>query len=418
MPIPPPFRPARAAAPALPAPRGLSRAAAVLLAALFFPGAAAAVEPTGNAVADTFLRQVERAGFDGARAAAVRREADATILESVRGGGLQSGRAIEIGTVRIAGGMVNADNDLSADAIAYRVVRLRSAEGEPTAEIGAVDLSEVTLSGGPPEAGTAAAGEENVAGTAGDSQSLVGAFDAIAITDLSLRTSDGEAVTVARLAAARAAEDEPGIAAGTMAVEDLRIAVSLFGGPNGQDLRALGYETLVFDLSAKGTWEAASGRAVLEEARLSATAMGTIEIAAVANGLTSATLTTLRSAGIDVSQLFKILSTVSLGAVTVRLTDDGITDRLLERAARQAATDRASVSAQIVENLRAPLSALGDDAFARKVLSTVRDFLADPGTVTVSARPREAVSALRVISAAMANPGALPRLLAIEIARR
>lgn len=378
--------------------------AIVLFAFLIVAGSpAAAFEPTGNAVADTFLGAVERSGFAGARADTVGREEKATVLSAVAAGGNGADKAITIARVRITEPLVNADNDLAATTIRYEDVAILNGKGEPTSTIGALTLSNARLPGSGGDAATS------------DVSGLVGSFDLLELEGLTARSDAGEEISVRSVRADLSGRTE-GVAAGAIALEGLTFDLALLEEPTASQIRALGYETLDVSFRGAGEWEAATGRAMLDGARLDIAGMGAVEVDAGANGLTAETYAALQSGGLDFTRLLNVLGTVSLTGLSVSLEDAGLTDRLLAQIAGDA--DRKAVVAQLMEALAVPLASLGDPAFSQEVRTAVGGFLEAPGRLTVAAKPAADVTALQVIGAAMLNPQLIPSLLSLKVSHQ
>ncbi len=362
-------------------------------------GPAAAYEPTGNAIADTLLRSVERAGFADARVASAEREGTTLVLTGLEGGGKDNDKRVRIARTTITEPLVNANNDLVASAIAYEDIAMTDEAGEPTATIALVRLTAVRLPG--------AAG-----GTPTETSDFLGEFDSIAVDGLIARSPEGEEIGFDALRATFATRDD-GTAAGEFALEGLVFALDLFDEPTAGEIRALGYDALTVSLEGKGTWRRDSGRAILDNARLAIAGMGAVEIAGGANGLTPSTLAALQAGGLDFARLLEVLSSVSLTGLTVAIEDGGLTDRLIGTLAGEL--DRAQVVTKLTDALALPLAQLGDPAFAQSALDAARGFLTEPGRLTVAATPAAEISALQVIGAAMLNPQLLPSLLSITI---
>lgn len=361
-------------------------------------GPAAAYEPTGNAIADTLLRSVERAGFADARVASAERDGTTLVLTGLEGG-TDTDKRVRIARTTITDPLVNANNDLVASAIAYESIAMTDAAGEPTATIALVRLTSVRLPGA---AGTVPT----------DTSDFLGEFDSIDVEGLIARSPEGEEIGFDALSATFATRDD-GTAAGEFALEGLVFALDLFEEPTAGEIRALGYNALTVSIEGAGTWRRDSGRAVLDNARLSIAGMGAVEIAGAANGLTQPTLEALQAGGLDFARLLEVLSSVSLTGLTVALEDGGLTDRLIGTLAGEL--DRAQVVSRLTDALAVPLAQLGDPAFAQSALVAARGFLTEPGRLTVAAKPTAEVSALQVIGAAMLNPQLLPTMLSITV---
>ncbi|MEM8551228.1 MAG: hypothetical protein AAGF45_02540 [Pseudomonadota bacterium] len=380
--------------------RALMLAASLLLCAAL-PAPLAAFEPTGNLIADAYLRAVENAGFSEARAGSVERVADSTILNDVAGGRDGAAR-ITMDTVILDGALMDADSVIIASAITYDGVAIAGGPNEGSSNLGRVMLTNVRLP-------TAAPGAESTS-------ALLGTFATLSMGDLTARSAAGETLTLSSLSITRAPA-EGTQSAGTIAMEDLVFDLALFEEQAARELRALGYEALSVDLSADAAWDSGNGAATLNSAALSIEEMGTLELKGTATGLTSEVLNRLTSANADFTRLTETLGQVTLRRVEVAFADAGLTGRLLERTSQARQTDRSIIIGQLTDALSRLLATVGDQAFTDTVVSTVRGFLQAPGKVRIRAEPSEPVSALELISAAMLNPRTIPTLLAISIER-
>ncbi|MEM8665743.1 MAG: hypothetical protein AAGF49_16680 [Pseudomonadota bacterium] len=363
-------------------------------------GPAVALEGTGNAVADGLLRAVEAAGYADARAQSVSREGPNTIVTAITAGEA-GGKSIAIARALIEEGVVDADNRLAATTITYEHITLSDGRGGNSS-------ANVVLRG--PHLG---ASGENRAITA-----LLGDFDALAVNALTARTASGQSVALEALTVTIAAQDRPGVAAGTLTMEGLVLGPDLMDAALAGRLRALGYDTLDLDFAASGAWEAATGAASLEGARLAMAGMGAVELEGAATGLTRETYRALSTTGVEFAALLEVMGNVSFNALMVAYEDDGLVPRLLDAGAAQAGIDREAFAARLVGLLPGALAGLGDGAFTQMVVDNVEGFLADPGRIAVRASPAAGVSALQVISAATLNPQLLPELLSITIEQR
>ncbi|MEM0909047.1 MAG: hypothetical protein AAGJ94_16905 [Pseudomonadota bacterium] len=362
--------------------------------------AAAAFEPTGNAVADTFLRAVEAAGFADARAASVTREAGTTRLLGVAAGG-EGGRQVAIKEVAIDAGLVNAANELKADALRYEDVALGSPAAPPFATIGEIHLARVTLSG-----------EKSGAGL----PSLLGMFGTLSLQALSAQSATGDDLALGRLAldlGDRVGDRQGGT--GSIAVEGFQFAPELLGNDASASLKALGYDTVQLSFEARGSWEAVAGDTTLETAQLAIAGMGRLTLSLDATGLTQSAYQALRTTGADVPSILEALGNVGLSRLTVTINDDGLTERIIATIARENGTTLEGVKSSARAAVAGLLAPLGDTPFAAKAQAAAEAFLASPGRMTLSAAPQETVTALQLVSAAMLNPQTLPTLLAIDV---
>jgi len=359
---------------------------------------AAAFEPTGNAVADAFLRTLDGLEFGSATAGAVSRADGATVLEEVAGKGAD--KALTIARVRIEDGTVNADNALSAAAIDYDGLKIFDAAGKETGNVEAIALTDVRL---------AAATDETAL------TDLLGDFATVSMTGVTATSVDDETLTIEALNFVRTGRDTPDVSAITVVVDGLKFDLTLFGEPTESQIRNLGYEALKVYIKAAGAWSSADGRVVIEPSALSVAEMGTLKVEGAANGLTQAAFDALENANVEYPRLMELMGSVTVDGLTLSFLDNGLTDRLMDNLGKSAGADRATLVAQLTAALEAQVAAIGDAAFTRSVTGAVRQFLSEPGEMTVVAAPAQQISAFQIFSAAMLNPAVLPELLSLQI---
>ncbi|WMS41764.1 hypothetical protein RDV64_17060 [Acuticoccus sp. MNP-M23] len=359
---------------------------------------AAAFEPTGNVVADAFLRTLDGLAFDNAAAGTVERQGTATVLDNVSGG--SETKALKIDRVTIEGGTVNADNALAASAITYNGLAIFNADGKQTGSVGSVALGDVTLA---PERDDAAVTD------------LLGDYGTLSVRDITATSAKDETLTIERVDVARTGRDKPGLAAVTLVMDGLKFDLSLFGEPTESQIRGLGYEALTLYIKAAGAWSAETGRMVIEPSAISVADMGTLTLEGSANGLTEQAFNAMESATGDFARLLEQMGSITVDGLTISFTDNGLTDRLLNAVGETSGADRATLIAQVTAALEAPVAALGDQGFTTEVTGALSRFLTEPGTLTVTSAPAQEVSALQVISAAMLNPEMIPGLLSLTV---
>lgn len=379
----------------------MQRAALLLLVLSATP--AAAFDPTGNVVADAFLSTLERGGYGEVRADGVRRDGGAIVLDGVSATAApEVGQTLTIGTVAIAGGAVNGDNALVADRITYGSVAVTDADGGTTSTIGSVTIERPLFS-------TDAA--EPVTGVT----TLLGAFDHVELADVVANAPDRSPVRVRTIAATVDERDIDRAAAGSFAVSGLVFDVSAWDEPAESQMKALGYAELSMDLSGKGRWEAATGRAVVEGLTVGVADLGTLTLDAAMDGLTRSALAGFQGSGGDMAQLLPLLQAVTLSGITLRYVDAGLTPRLVADAAKRASVPPEALVQGLVATIPDALAILGSPAFTEKVAAAAETFLNSPGTLLVRATPAEPVSMAQVVGAALMSPASLPGLLNLDV---
>jgi len=374
---------------------------ALALLALLIAAPATAFEPTGSVVADALLGSLEASGYRDISVGSVDRADTTVVLRDITATAADEETRLGIDRVGIEDGLVDAQNALVAERITY--------EG-------------TTIAGGP-EGGTSTVERiviDAVRYLPADNggvglTSLFGSFDTLSVSGITARTADGETVTVAALSAA-VAEDDPATGlGGRFSVTDLSFDIGLWEEPTAGRMRALGYDSLSVDMSVAGRWQAETGRAVLREARIAAADMGVLKITAAAEGLTDENIATLRASLENVAEVLDRLQSVSLTALSVTYTDAGLADRLLADLAQGEGLERSALARGLAAALANAMAGLGDPAFVERVREAAARFLADPGTIGVTAEPARPVTLAQLVGAGLLRPRTLPLLLDIEI---
>ena len=371
---------------------------AIVIAAALATAPAGAFEETGSVVADALLRTLEASGYTQVATGDVSRANGDTILAGLTAVTAEEGRELAIDRVVIERGFVDADNALVAERVAYETVSVEAGR-DGTSTIERIVLDGVRFSGG------------NGAGLAG----LLGTFDTLSMSGIETAARGGSSVTVDAVSAAVEERDTRRAIGGRVAVTGLTFDVALWEEPLEGRLRTLGYDTLSLDLVAAGRWEAATGAADVRELTLAGEGLGTLSLSARARGLKPATIGAIRESLDNVQGLLKELQAISFSSFTLAYDDAGLADRLIDRAARDADTDRAALAEGLAGSAAALVGAFGDGAFIADVRETVQSFLTRPGTLTVSAAPQEPVSAAEVLAASLMRPALLPRLLGLDL---
>lgn len=93
-------------------------------------------------------------------------------------------------------------------------------------------------------------------------------------------------------------------------------------------------------------------------------------------------------------------------------------DSLLRRVIEQGAQERGVTEAEFVENVLQDIDAQTaglQDPFFVKVRDTLKEFIRNPGTLTVTANPPQPVPVMEIVASAMVRPADLPQELNLDI---
>ncbi|RAI00577.1 hypothetical protein DLJ53_15045 [Acuticoccus sediminis] len=368
----------------------------LLLALLATP--AAAFEPTGNAVADGFLRIVESGGFDDVAFAAAQRADRGTVLTGLSASARNE--RLEIGTVVIVDGLIDADNGLRAEAIQYRDMRMtNTADAASHSTAGMLTLARPHL---PMRDG-------------GGSwlETVLGDFESLLAQDVAARPAAGRALEVGRIEVTRA--DEGGPWSGRVAFQAARVDAAFFQGTAGTYLTDLGYDTLTISGALEGLWSAGEGTLAVREASLAADGVGALVVSGAAEGLSAERIAAIRDNAGALPQMLPLLTDVRLESLTLAFRDGGLVQRLVTRTVERSGDTVEKVRSDAVATVDSLLALVGVPALQAQVTDAVRRFLANPGTLAVNLAPPASVNAAQIVGGALLKPDALPQLLNFSI---
>ena len=375
-----------------------------LLAVLLGASPATAFEATDNVVADAFLRSLEAAGFIDPSAGSVETDGRAVTLSAVESGPASlEGSQIAIASVVVENGVVDATNALIADRVRYEDLTITDPGQDASSTVAEMIVEGMRF---PTKDG------------AGSMPSLAGGFDRLSAKDIAVRSPTDGTVPIAAIEATISGRDDEDFSAGTLVLDDLTLDVELWDDAAARQLRALGYEQVNLDVEAAGEWSAQGGIGKVDRLRLSIDDMGTIELAGRVDGLEKGTLDTFQTSLSDLNQLLALLQVVNVSELSLTFTDEGITERVVSDLASRSGQPREALADGLVGSLGAAIAPLGEAPFAQEVVEVARSFLASPGTLVLTATPREPVSVAQVIGAVLLSPQLLPDVLGLQIEAR
>ncbi|WP_320200678.1 hypothetical protein RMR16_024995 (plasmid) [Agrobacterium sp. rho-13.3] len=201
-------------------------------------------------------------------------------------------------------------------------------------------------------------------------------------------------------------------------------------------LKAAGLEEVKAGFASSGSWTLADGRMKLDESRLTIDDIGTLDFGFDISGYTLETIYALadetaalvKAKGDGVEQghdpavgiekaILDMAGKVSLNSSFIRYEDDGLTEKLVEFFAKERGTSVSEFNEALKFTMEAQIAQfepwLGAE-FATSVKAAARDYLDDPESLIVAAKPTNTVPFMAVASA-MSEPKTLIELLAVEV---
>lgn len=192
-----------------------------------------------------------------------------------------------------------------------------------------------------------------------------------------------------------------------------------------QTMAALGYEELRGDITSSGSWDTGSGRLVLDEMVYSVDDAAALDLSFDIGGYTSELVGAMQQMQAQMSQqgnaeamnmaMLGLMQQIEINEVAVELTDDSLTNRVLDFVGQQQGMNRQSVIAMAKGVLPVGLAQLQNPAFAAEATAALGAFLDDPQSLRVSAEPTGSVPVAQLMAAAMSSPQSLIEILAVSI---
>lgn len=186
-----------------------------------------------------------------------------------------------------------------------------------------------------------------------------------------------------------------------------------------------------------GSWDLESGNLDVTTYSLATENVGTLDFGMQVTGVTLETLETLQkiselaqseemedapSDGASSEQenpyqaeLMKLGQTIGVSGLSIKFTDDSITNRLIQTIAKEKNISPDALISEWKGKMTAGLAGLEMPDLAASVSSAVDAYLADPQNFSISIKPQMQMPVLAVVMAGAAAPKAIPQLLNLEI---
>lgn len=182
-----------------------------------------------------------------------------------------------------------------------------------------------------------------------------------------------------------------------------------------KDLRALGYEEVAIDLTFGSNWTAESGKLTVEPFAISGKDIGALRIAFNLGGVTPEFVAQLKAAEGDSNKQMELLQTLQIQDVSLRFDNASVVDRMLAKQAKDQGVSKADLVKQLGAMAPMMLAQLNNKEFEKKVADALVAFLGSPKSLTVSAKPPQAVPVAQLVGTVMVAPQTLPSVLAVDI---
>ncbi len=241
----------------------------------------------------------------------------------------------------------------------------------------------------------------------------LGSFE---LTNVSIQSEDEGSVPIARILSTVDGYIDGVPSAASFTVEGIEIdPAHLEDQETKETLAELGYGKLLLSMKMKGAYDAANARATLDTMEISGKEIGRLTISAAFGGMTPEVIAELKRPKHDQGEMLALLQKVTIEGIDIRLDNDSVVDRLLERQAKEAGMDRAAFVQQMSASLPQILMLLNNPPFQEKVSAALSAFLNAPGNLDITASPGQPVPIAAIAGMAFTAPGTLPLLLGVDV---
>lgn len=170
----------------------------------------------------------------------------------------------------------------------------------------------------------------------------------------------------------------------------------------------LGYTSLTSDYGFAIDWNEADSSVRLDNLHANIANLGSLSASIVLGGLTRTMIENPTDLGGAISGLL-------FNTATLRVTDDSLLGRILERQAKEMNVTADAFREQIASAIPFTLMVLRNSGFQAKIGAPLQNFIRNGGSLTLTATPKAAVPFTQVLETARTAPQSLPDLLSIDI---
>jgi hypothetical protein len=192
-----------------------------------------------------------------------------------------------------------------------------------------------------------------------------------------------------------------------------------------ETIRRLGYETLSGAFATEGSWQPEDGRLILDRYDLTVADGGTFGFAFDIDGYTPDFIRSLAELQRSMAEggdetaggmaVLGLLQQLSLHGADIYFHDDSLTGRVLEVFAEDQNMRPQDVVNQTKAILPFLLAQMNAPELASMITDAVSDYLDDPQSLRISARPAQPLPFALLMAGAMASPQALVEQVGLEI---
>lgn len=189
--------------------------------------------------------------------------------------------------------------------------------------------------------------------------------------------------------------------------------------PNSEKVRELGYDGFTGSAISHGAWNLTTGKLSAQESSIDVKDVGKLTIAFDINGLTEGLMTQLREAQANMANateeqatqtalgMMGIISPITFGNILLRFDDASLTEKIIAKMAKDENTTTEEIKGHAKAVLPMILGALGDPDFSKSTSKAVEDFLDNPKSIFVEAKPATPLPIMQIVASATMAPASL-----------
>ncbi|NRG18908.1 hypothetical protein HPQ64_14540 [Rhizobiales bacterium] len=377
--------------------------AATLVCATALSWPAAAFDPTGNETADHFLKTVE---------------AGRATIRSI-GSVSQDGDGIRIGDLSVD---IKENEKTAKLVVGETLLQNASILDNDRLSIGLLEMTTITIEADDGGLTVQSLKTTDTVMPSPEEVSKASANNAIAplyrsaeVNGIEIRTEDQGAVPIEQIKITVDSLEGDLPTAGAISLRGLKVSREELDDDGKKMLDDLGYDEVNISVHGVGRWTPDDGKLNMEMISISGEDVADLSLSARINGVTRELVEQLDKAQGNPQAAMGLLQGLSIEHLSIDLQNKSVVERLLEKQAREAGTDRSAFVGQLTGALPLMLSILNNPQFQEKVATALSAFLQEPNSLRVIANPANPVPVAQIIGAAMVAPQTLPDILGVDI---
>lgn len=189
-------------------------------------------------------------------------------------------------------------------------------------------------------------------------------------------------------------------------------------------LTDLGYAQMTGNMTGNGSYDVESGRIAIDKLELAIDRLAALDISYVMTGYTPEVARQISAISAQAGQgggngnpmaVLGLLGQLKLESVSFSLKDDSGTKKLLDYFAAQQGTTGDQLAAGVPFLISAGMQQLNMPEFTQSVSTAVGNFLQNPGTLTISAKPSQAVPLFQAFITGQQSPKAAVEMMNVQV---